>query len=89
MGIVLDLTGSGTPEVVAGFPEFAPVGPAVKTYEVALAIPGPSGFGTIATIEGNVYLGNSPTTQSGVRDQGLLGIVRKTATHSLHQASWL
>ncbi len=36
MGIGLDLTGSGSPQVVAGFPEFAPVGAAVKTYQVAL-----------------------------------------------------
>ena len=61
MGIGLDLTGAGTPQVVAGFPEFAPVGAAVKTYEVALAT-GPSGFGTeLPQFEGNIYTVNSPT----------------------------
>jgi hypothetical protein len=61
MGIGLDLTGAGSPQIVAGFPEFAPVGAAVKTYQVALAT-GPSEFGTeLPQFEGNIYTVNSPT----------------------------
>jgi hypothetical protein len=66
MGAFLDLTGSGTPQVVAGFSENAP--PATPTdpsppkpYQVALATAVLPSFGTeLPQFEGNVYTVNSP-----------------------------
>lgn len=69
MGAFLDFTGSGVPQIVAGFSP-VPLAPTVtdptpqKPYEVALAIPtGPNSapaFGTrLPQFEGNVYYNNS------------------------------
>ncbi len=40
-GVFLSLNGSGTPQVVAGFPQAAPAGLTYKPFEVAKAIPNP------------------------------------------------
>jgi hypothetical protein len=62
LGVSLDFTGSGTPQVVAGFPATAPVGASAKTYEVALAGIAPGNFGTpLPQFVGNVYTVNSPS----------------------------
>lgn len=69
MGAFLDFTGTGTPQIVAGFSAVPPTptstdpSPA-KPYQVAVAIPtGPNAapaFGTeLPLFEGNVYLNNS------------------------------
>jgi hypothetical protein len=72
MAAFLDFTGTGVPNVVAGFssipPAPTPTDPAPpKPYEVAVAIPNPSNpkgvpsFGTLLPNNtGNVYLFNSP-----------------------------
>lgn len=73
MGTFLDFTGSGTPQVVAGFSEVSPIGntpsnPAPnlppKPYEVATALPATLPvFGTsLPQFTGSVFLQNSPTT---------------------------
>jgi hypothetical protein len=62
MGVSLDFTGSGTPQIVAGYPAITPVGASVKTYEVALAGNAPGNFGTsLPQFTGNVYTVNSPS----------------------------
>jgi hypothetical protein len=65
MGAFLDLTGSGKPDIVAGFPPFTQAGLAQKQYEVAtVAGQDPTGipiFGTaLPNNTGNIYLVNSP-----------------------------
>ena len=72
MAAFLDFTGTGVPQVVAGFspipPPATPTNPTPpKPYQVALAIPNTSNpkgvpsFGTVLTSNiGNVYLFNSP-----------------------------
>src|SRR5262249_30825896 len=62
MGITLSFIGPdfAQTQIAAGFPEFAPVGASVKSYEVAEST-GPFDFGTeLPQFEGNVYTVNSP-----------------------------
>ncbi len=60
MGIGLDFTGSGKPQVVAGYPSNAPAGAPVKPFEVALPGAAPGDFGTqLPQFQGNVYTNNS------------------------------
>ncbi len=76
MAAFLDLTGTGIPDIVAGFspqaPPATPTNPApVKEYQVALAIPngsnpaGEPSFGTpLPYFTGNVYLVQTPSHPS-------------------------
>jgi hypothetical protein len=69
MGAFLDFTGSGTPQIVAGYSEVNPVPPTPsnpnppKPYEVAVANPAAlPDFGTpLPQFTGTVYSQNSPT----------------------------
>jgi hypothetical protein len=69
MGTFLDFTGSGTPQVVAGFSEVNPVPPTAanpnppKPYEVAVANPSnlPVFGAQLPQFTGTVYSQNSPT----------------------------
>jgi hypothetical protein len=73
MGIFLDFTGSGTPQIVAGYSEVSPIGNTPsnplpnlppKPYEVAVADPStlPVFGAELPQYTGSVFLQNSPTT---------------------------
>ena len=91
MAAFLDFTGSGTPQVVAGFSP-APSGDVLKPYQVALAVPtGPNSrplFGTeLPQFEGTVFSNNtfgSPNLEFSIKDFSQLyqAITGQTLTSS-------
>ena len=65
MGIYLDFLGTGTGQIVAGFPQNVPIGQAPKLYQVATADQaGPNVAPTFVTplpqFRGNIYTQNDP-----------------------------